>query len=142
MASGIEHLACGKRLRVVTHTHLLLIVIVGLSVTASAADCTVSKPFKVTRPQQLSGILRDESGAVIANARLELLADDKVAYKALTTSVGAYVFAQVQPGTYTVRVRYGNADNAPFCAPAAKCNKHRCMLSQRVKLNRSYDWVQ
>src|SRR5207244_10637274 len=51
-----------------------LALLLTITVSALAMDCSVSKEFHVAQPQVLSGALKDPSGAVISGLQIELLA--------------------------------------------------------------------
>src|SRR6516165_6207740 len=76
-------------------TKLVLFVLV-LGVCSIRAQVSTSS---------ITGIVTDSSGAVVANARVEAKNDDTgVVFDQSTTSAGAYAFASLPPGSYSITV--------------------------------------
>ena len=76
-------------------TKLVLLILV-LGVCSIRAQVSTSS---------ITGIVTDSSGAVVANARVEAKNDDTgVVFDQSTTSAGAYAFASLPPGSYSITV--------------------------------------
>src|SRR5207244_11644875 len=55
----------------------------------------------------ITGIVTDQSGAVVPNAKVEAKNDDTgVVYNGTTTSAGAYSFPSLTPGRYSITVTH------------------------------------
>jgi hypothetical protein len=54
---------------------------------------------------RFTGVVRDPSGAVVADARVTLIEEStQVSFNVPTSSAGVYVFDAIKPGTYTVKI--------------------------------------
>ncbi len=115
---------------------ILLGAVVSLGMIQIAAahtkDCTVSKEFRLNRPQILSGVLQDPNGATLAGIELELMSGTKVIQHLRTTNDGTYDFGTVAAGKYRIHIL---REGAPFCAPTVRCGNRGCNLSPKLRLN-------
>jgi len=74
-----------------------------------AASLTVRVAVAQTESATVSGLVVDESGAVVPNADVELISVAQGStVSALTSSSGIYVFPNVHPGQYQITVRKQN----------------------------------
>jgi len=103
-------------------TGLCLLLLITVFVEAKERDCSVSRTFKIAQPQVLSGVLRDESGAVLNRLEMELLVGKKVFRKLRTGEEGTYDFGEIPSGIYKLRVQPARG----FCAPDVECGAGRC----------------
>jgi hypothetical protein len=107
-------------------------MLMAVTVSAHARNCSTSKEFDLRRSQVLAGALEDPSGAVLSGIELELLSSKKVVRHLRTDDLGRYDFGLIPSGKYRIRVRYG--DNA-FCAPKVQCGNNGCNIEPKVAVN-------
>jgi len=103
-----------------------------LQATFAAADCTVSKEFRLKHAQVLAGSLQDPNGGSLPGVGLELVSGRTVIRDLRTNSKGAYDFGEVPSGKYRLRIHYGDDT---FCAPRVRCGKSGCAFDSKVRLN-------
>ncbi len=108
------------------------VILLGLTVSALARDCSVSREFQLKRPQLLAGVLEDPSGATLPGIELELLSGKKVVQHLRTNNQGAYDFGEVAAGKYRIHVQHGGG---VFCAPKVRCETEGCSLKPRLTVN-------
>jgi len=84
--------------------------------------------FRVPASQTLSGVLKDQQGAVIANLKLGLVCAE---FKKTTQTdyYGKYDLGMVQPGECTITF-----DPGPWLAPTVRCSAESCMIESRLTL--------
>jgi len=107
-------------------------VLIGTFISGEATDCTVSKEFRIRKPQALSGVLQDPYGAPLSGMELDLLSGRKVIRRLSADNEGRYDFGQVSPGKYRIHLLYGND---PFCAPEVQCGSQGCTLQTKLAIN-------
>src|SRR2546425_748572 len=74
---------------------LVLMLLISVSLRAQVSTSSIT------------GIVTDQSGAVVPNAKVEAKNDDTgVVYNGTTTSVGAYSFPSLTPGRYSITVTH------------------------------------
>src|SRR5712692_461793 len=105
------------------------VILVAVTVSAHARNCSTSKEFDLRHSQVLAGALEDPSGAVLSGIELELLSAKKVVRHRRTDDLGRYDFGEVPSGKYRIRAHYGG--NA-LCAPKVRCGADGCGLERRV----------
>ena len=111
----------------------MLMVALGVAFSpASANDCTLSKEFYLTRPQPLTGILKDPAAAILPRVKLELLSGKTVISNTVTDENGQYSFGETPAGRYRLRALYNQES---FCAPTIKCSDRGCSIQPQVRLN-------
>lgn len=110
-------------------TALCLLLVIAVFVDAKERDCSVSRTFKITEPQALSGVLKDESGAVLNRLEMELLVGKKVFRKLRTSEEGTYDFGEIPSGTYKIRVQPARG----FCAPDVECGTGGCTFRSYLR---------
>ena len=108
------------------------VILVLVSVSARARDCSISKGFQLRRPQILAGVFEDPAGATLPGMELELLAEGKIVWHLRTNNDGMYDFGELPSGQYRLRVQYGG--NA-FCAPKVQCGADGCSINRRLTPN-------
>ena len=104
-----------------------------MAIFAQGKDCSTSKPFHLSKTQNLSGTFRDPSGALIPGIEVHLLSGNKVVRHVRTDNLGAYDFGEVPSGTYKIRVQYAPKD--AFCAPEILCATEQCSINSTLKPN-------
>jgi len=102
----------------------------GFANSALARDCSISREFRIRKPQVLAGTLGDPNGAVLSGFNLELLSGKDVFRQLRTDNSGKYDFGEVPLGRYRVRIRRDDV----FCVPKVLCGPEKCTLP-RLKLN-------
>jgi len=106
-----------------------MLAIVGFA-EAKEWDCSVSREFQVAQPQVLSGVLKDQQGAVVNRLEMELLVGKRVFRKLRTSEDGAYDFGQIPSGRYRIRLRRSGG----FCAPDVECGIQGCTPKTYVRI--------
>jgi len=91
--------------------------------------------FRVPSAQELSGVLKDPLGAVIANLKMEVTCAG-VKKAAETDLYGKFNLGSVQPGECTFTFGPG-----PWLAPTIKCTTESCLVEQRLTLKRGMDKI-
>src|SRR5258708_31847673 len=70
-----------------------------------ATLCFTCAAIGQTETATISGLITDDTGAVVPGAEVKLESNERgIANSATTNSAGIYVFASVQPGQYQIRV--------------------------------------
>jgi hypothetical protein len=108
------------------------VMLVAVTISAQARDCSVSKEFRLRHPQALAGVFEDPAGAVMSGIELELLSGKIVIRHLRTDNQGKYDFGQIPSGKYRVHVQSGG--NA-LCAPKVKCGTEGCTLKPKLTPN-------
>lgn len=111
---------------------ILLALAFGMSTSAYAGDCSVSKKFQVRQPQSLAGVFEDPARATLPGIRVELLSGRTVARKIRTDDEGRYDFGLIDAGKYRVRIRYAGG---AFCSPSVHCEANGCSLGRSLKVS-------
>jgi hypothetical protein len=94
-----------------------------------------SVTFRVPAPQELSGVLKDPQGAVIASLKMELAcAGFKRA--AETDYYGKYNLGSIQSGECTITFGPG-----PWIAPTVECSTESCVIDPKLTLKRGMNKV-
>jgi len=99
---------------------------------ASARDCSISKRFRLSHAQTISGVLQDESGALLSALNLELLSGRDVFQHIRTDNSGRYDFGEIRAGEYRLHIIHGDSD---FCGPRVKCEEQGCSIEPQLKVN-------
>src|SRR5215471_5388557 len=98
---------------------------VGLGWLLLAAACALAQ----TSTSEISGTVRDNSGAVVPGAQVTITNDETgVAYKQQTTAAGLYSFPALPVGFYTV-----NVEAAGF--KIARLNKNELVVNTPLTIN-------
>jgi hypothetical protein len=95
-------------------------------------DCSVSKPFQVSSPQALAGVLQVPNHIPLPGIQVELLSGTKVIQRLRTNNQGKYDFGMVHAGGYRIHVEYSGG---AFCAPRVSCTRQRCIVDPVLRLN-------
>jgi hypothetical protein len=102
--------ACARAVRGIARLSMVGSFLSALLLTASLLTASLLTTSLHAQPERnansrltraLSGVVRDERGVPVAGARLALVGTPRVAF---SNDSGAYRFAAILPGTYTVRV--------------------------------------
>jgi hypothetical protein len=91
--------------------------------------------FQVPAAQELSGVLKDQLGAVIANLKMEVTCAG-LKRVAATDYYGKFNLGLVQPGECTFTFGPG-----PWLAPTIKCTTESCLVEPKLMLKRGMDKV-
>jgi hypothetical protein len=110
----------------------LTLLTFALMTAASARDCSISKRFRLSHAQRISGVLQDQSGAPLSGLNLELLSGRDVVQHIRTDNSGKYDFREIPVGEYRLHIVHGDSD---FCAPRVKCSEQACSIEPQLKVN-------
>lgn len=89
--------------------------------------------FQVPAPQELSGVLKDPLGAVIANLKMEVTCAG-LKRVAATDYYGKFNLGTVQPGECTFTFGPG-----PWLAPTVRCSSQLCVVDPLLALKHDVD---
>jgi hypothetical protein len=106
------------------------LILLGMTISHRARDCTVSKEFEIKHSQLLSGVLQDPAGASIPRLMLWLLSGNDIVRSLRTDNHGAYDFGEVPTGKYRISVPHNG-----FCAPEVKCGTKGCSFTPRLRID-------
>lgn len=106
----------------------LVLLLIAVASSALARDCSVSREFRITNPQALSGTLEDPNGSVLSGFNLELLSGKDIFRQLRTDNNGEYDFGVVPLGRYRVRIRHDDV----FCVPKILRGPQKCTLPRLI----------
>jgi len=106
------------------------LVVISLLVPYAVRGQSVQDPRSVAKPEPsafatLEGVVRDVRSGVVADATVFLQAEDALILRERTNSVGAYRFASVRRGKYTLRAEKDGEGATIFGAVIFKPNESR-----------------